>query len=58
MTILDPDRLGTLETLDDLREDGRRRFMKRRTRDELEDILVAAWQERDEAKAKKEVQCK
>lgn len=47
---LDPAIIDTLETLADLREDGRRRFVKRRTKEELEEILVAILQEQDEKK--------
>jgi len=47
---LDSAMTGTLETLADLREDGRRRFIKRRTKEELEEIVVAILQEQDEEK--------
>jgi hypothetical protein len=42
---------GIIEDLDRLHEEGRRRFVKRCSREELEDIVVAAWRMRDEAKA-------
>ncbi|KAH4102337.1 hypothetical protein HBH68_044410 [Parastagonospora nodorum] len=49
-----PTIIGTLETLADLREDGRRRFIKRRTKEELEDIVVALLQDQDMEKVKEE----
>lgn len=49
MSDINPTEAGMLELLDDLREDGRRRFIHRRTREELEEIIVAAWRERDDA---------
>jgi hypothetical protein len=42
---------GIIEDLDRLHDEGRRRFVKRCSREELEDIVVAAWRMRDEAKA-------
>ncbi|EAT84258.2 hypothetical protein SNOG_07982 [Parastagonospora nodorum SN15] len=54
MDTCDPGIIGTLETLADLREDGRRRFVKRRTKEELEDIFVALFQEQDMEKVKEE----
>jgi hypothetical protein len=50
MSTFDPVSEGILEVLDDLKEDGRRRYIKRRSKDELEEILVVAWRGRDEAK--------
>ena len=41
---------GTLEDLDDLREDGRRRYIKRLSKEELEEIIVAAWRRRDKGR--------
>jgi hypothetical protein len=58
MSAPDPSKDGTFEDLDDLREDGRRRFVKRLSKEELEEIIVAAWRERDEARARVEVQGK
>jgi hypothetical protein len=43
---------GTFEDLDDLREDGRRRLLKRLPKEELEEIIVNVWRERDEARAR------
>jgi hypothetical protein len=43
---------GTFEVLDDLREDGRRRYVKRRAKEELEEISIAAWRERDEVRSR------
>lgn len=42
---------GTLEVVDDLHEAGRRRFIKGRSREELQEILVAVSRERDMATA-------
>jgi hypothetical protein len=41
---------GIIEDLDRLHDEGRRRFVKRCSREELEEIIVAAWRIRDEAK--------
>ncbi|KAH7400824.1 hypothetical protein DE146DRAFT_781622 [Phaeosphaeria sp. MPI-PUGE-AT-0046c] len=49
MSALDPLETGMLELLDDLPEHGRRRFLRRRTREELEEIIVAAWRGQDDA---------
>lgn len=46
----DPTTDGTLEVLDDLHEDGRRRYIKRRSKEELDDIIIAAWRNQDECK--------
>jgi hypothetical protein len=40
---------GHIEDLDRLHDEGRRRFVKRCSREELEDIIIAAWRIRDEA---------
>jgi hypothetical protein len=58
MSAPDPSKDGTFEDLDDLREDGRRRFLKRQSKEELVEIIIAAWRERDEKRARVEVQGK
>jgi hypothetical protein len=50
MSAFNPVSNGTFEVLDDLQDDGRRRYLKRRSKEELEEILVAAWRERDKTK--------
>jgi hypothetical protein len=39
---------GALQDLDLLREDGRRRLLTHCSRQELEEIIIAGWRERDE----------
>jgi hypothetical protein len=56
MSTTDPAKDGTLDVLDDLQEEGRRRFIKHRSKEELEAIVIAAWRERDELGASKDVQ--
>lgn len=51
MSVLDPFESGMLEVLDDLPDHGRRRYLRRRTKEELEEIIMAAWRERDDAVA-------
>jgi hypothetical protein len=54
MDTTNPAVIGSLETLADLREDGRRRFVKRRAKEELEDIVMALLQEQDMGKFREE----
>jgi hypothetical protein len=55
MSTADPVKDGTFELLDDLQEEGRLRFIKRRSKAELEAIVAAAWRERDELRVQKDV---
>jgi hypothetical protein len=48
MSFVNPATDRTLMFIDDLQEEARRRFVKRRSKLELEEIVVAAWRERDE----------
>jgi hypothetical protein len=58
MSAPDPSTDGTFEDLDDLREDGRRRFLKHHSKEELVEIIITAWRERDEKRARVQVQSK
>jgi hypothetical protein len=52
MSAPDPVNDGTFELLNDLPREGRRRYVKRMSKEDLEEVILAVWRKRDKKEKK------